>query len=111
LGEKGSPTVRARVFGFVKLDGSVACEEHAIFDRTWAKTSAIGTSVWLLDGARLLGGGLFTELPSDSLAGLVGALFDGGEIEAVQGFVGTEEIRGNRFQDWLEARVEVGLRR
>jgi hypothetical protein len=67
--------------------------------------------MWLRGGARLLGGGIFTELPSDSLADIVGALFDGGEIEAVQGFVGPEEIRGNRFQDLLEARVEVGLRR
>jgi len=38
-------------------------------------------------------------------------LFDGGEIEVVEGFVGAEEIEGNRFEDLLEARVEVGLRR
>ena len=63
----------------------------------------------LVDGASLLGGGVFAELPSDLAAHIVGTLFDGGEIEVVEGFVGAEEIEGNRFEDLLEARVKLGV--
>jgi hypothetical protein len=99
------------VLGFLKFDGSVAGEQLAVLDRTGAGTSAVGAIVRGTNGARLLGGGRLAKLPGDRAAGLVGTLFDGGEIEAVEGLVGTEEIRRNGFQDLLEARVEVGLRR
>jgi hypothetical protein len=99
------------VFGFLKLDGAVAGEQLAVFDRTGAGTVTVGADVRLVDGARLLGCGRFAELPGNRAADIVGTLFDGSEIETVQRLVGAEEIRGNRFQNLLEARVEVGLRR
>jgi hypothetical protein len=103
--------VRAIGLGFLKFDGSVASEQLAVLDRTGAGTFAVGASVWLVDGASLFGCGRFAELPGNRSANVVGMLFDGGEIEVVEGFVGAEEIEGNRFEDLLEARVEVGLRR
>jgi hypothetical protein len=99
------------VFGFLKLDGAVTGEPLAVFDRTGAGLFAVGASVWLIDEASVFGCGRFAELPGKRSANIVGLLFDGGEIEVVEGFVGAEEIEGNRFEDWREARVEVGLRR
>lgn len=99
------------MFGFLKFDGSVASEQLAVFDRTWAGMFAVGASVWGTNGARLLGGGRLAKLPGNRSADVVGTLFDGGEIEVVEGLVGAKEIEGNRFEDLLEARVEVGLRR
>lgn len=64
-----------------------------------------------VDRPRLLGGGGFAELAGHRAADVVGSLFDGGEIEALDGLVGPEEVRGDRFQDGLETWVEVGLRR
>ena len=95
--------------GFLKGDGAVAGGEHAVLDRTRARPLAIGARLRLVDGASLLGGGVFAELPSDLAAHIVGTLFDGGEIEVVEGFVGAEEIEGNRFEDLLEARVKLGV--
>jgi hypothetical protein len=111
LGEKGPPTVRARVPGFLKIDGSVAGEQLPGFDRTWAETLAIWAHVRLFGGASLFGGGILAELPSDLAADLMGTLFDGVEIEVVQGFVGAEDILGNCFEDLLETRVDGCIRR
>ena len=59
----------------------------------------------------MLGGGIFAKLPSDLAADIVGKLFDGGEIEVVQGLVAAEEIRGDRFENLLEASVKLGVSR
>jgi hypothetical protein len=111
LGEKGSPTVRARVTGFLKIDGSVAGEQLPGFDRTRAGTLAIWADVRLFGGASLFGGRILAELPSDLAADLMSALFDGVEIELVQGFVGAEDILGDCFEDLLETRVNGCIRR
>lgn len=94
------------MFGFLKVDGAVAAEQLAVFDRTRAGTIAIGTRLRLVDTARLLGGGVFAELLSDLAADVVGTLFDRSEIEVVQGFVGAEDLLGNRFENLLQTRVE-----
>lgn len=103
--------MRAIVLSFLKLDRPVAGEQLAAFDRTQAAMLAVGTHVRLVDGTRLLGGGGFAKPASDRAADVVGPLFDGGEIEVVDRFIGTEEIWGDRFQDFLETRVEFGVRR
>ena len=61
-------------------------------------------------GARLLGGGIFAKLPSDLAADVVSTLFDRGEIEVVEGFVGAEDVLRKGFEKMLEARVEFGIR-
>jgi hypothetical protein len=99
------------VLGFLKIDGSVAGEQLPGFDRPWAGTFAIWAGVRLFGGASLCGGGILAELPSDLAADLVGALFDGVEIEVVQGFVGAEDILGDCFEDLLETRVDGCIRR
>jgi hypothetical protein len=55
-------------------------------------------------------GSIFAELTSDLAADVVGTLFDRGEIEVVEGFVGTEDVLRNGFEKVLEARVELGIR-
>jgi hypothetical protein len=54
----------------------------------------IGTSLRLVAGLSLFGRGFLGELPSDPATDLVSTLCDGGEIEVVQVFVGTEDIPG-----------------
>ena len=97
------------MLGFSKFDGSVAGEECAAFDRPGAGTLALGARLRPVNGARWFGGRIVAELSSDLEADVVGTLFDGGEIEVVEGFVGAEEIEGNRFEDLLEARVKLGV--
>ena len=46
-----------------------------------------------VNGASLFGGRIFAELSSDLEADVVGTLFDGGEIEVVEGLVVAKKIR------------------
>jgi hypothetical protein len=71
----------------------------------------IGTSLRLVAGLSLFGRGFLGELPSDPATDLVSTLFDGGEIEVVQVFVGTEDIPGDRLKNLLESRVAGSVRR
>jgi hypothetical protein len=43
----------------------------------------------------LLSGSIFAELTSDLAADVVGTLFDGGEIEVVEGFIRAEDVLRN----------------
>jgi hypothetical protein len=54
----------------------------------------------------LLSGSIFAELTSDLAADVVGTLFEGGEIEVVEGFVRAEDVLRNGFENVLEVRVE-----
>ena len=102
--------MRAIVFGFLELDRAVAGEELAVFDRTGARTLTIGAKLRLVDSASLLSGSIFAELTSDLAADVVSTLFDRGEIEVVEGFVGAEDVLRKGFEKMLEARVEFGIR-
>jgi hypothetical protein len=99
------------VAGFLELDGTVPGQELPRLDRSRAGTTAIGTRLGLIASARLLGCGLFTELPCQLPAGVVGELLDRGEVEVIGGAVGPEEILGERGEELLEPGVLGGIRR
>jgi hypothetical protein len=96
---------------FLELDGTVSGQEFADRDRSRTGPPAIGTRLRLIDRARLLGRGLFTELPCQLPPGVVGELLDRGEVEVIGGAVGPEEILGERGEELLEPGVLGGIRR
>lgn len=97
--------MRALVPCFLKLNRSVAGDQFSSHDRAGAQPTAIGAGLRLIGGSSLLGGGFLAEQPRHLLTGLVGALFNGREIEIGEVALGLPELAWDQGEKLLEVRV------
>jgi hypothetical protein len=101
--------VRARVTGLIDPDRTVASQQLPALDRARTGTPAIGTRPGLIGRPGLAGGGLFAKPTGEVPAGVVGDLFNRGEVQIRGGAVGPEEFVRERRDKLQETGVFGGI--